>query len=307
MSFKAFMAALTPSLEKGRILDTVNVTREMLLVQTLPAYKDAVQYAGFHGPNPFKSNEIKKFNQMFQRETRSQKNFVEATTLILSGMAEGWPFLEKVVEIQFKNSVINKLGLSYQKATVLRVVSLQRFAARYARRLLQYMYCKEVPAAFKNVGETGTFSNGEVKWLEDNAMSYCRIMKIFANPMSKILSQIELMPDVVFDAEKDGAVQSVVGSAKLDPMGMGFVPIISDVIWFFGSRWIDMQAAELQEARAEAKMLELRLAQLRSARQGENDAAQDQVIKVNMERLKEANYEIVRLEKKYGVEPTVTA
>jgi hypothetical protein len=305
MSLKAFIAALTPSLEKGRVLDTVSTTKDMLLTETLVPYKDAVQYAGFTGPMPFKSNEVKKFNQLFQRETRSQKNFIEATTLILSGMAEGWPVLEKAVELQFKNSVTNKLGLTYQKATIMRVISLQRFAARYARRMLQYMYCKEVPAAFKNIGDTGSFSNGEVKWLEQNAMSYCRIMKIFANPMSKILSQIELMPDVVFDAEKEGAVTAVVGTDKLNPMGMGFVPIISDVIWFVGSRWIDMQAAELQEAREEAKMLELRLAQLRSARAGENDAATDRVIAVNMERLKEANYEVVKLEKKYGVAPTV--
>lgn len=302
MSIKEFIVGLTPNLERSRIMDTLDSTKGMLINDTLAAYKDSVQYGGFTSPQPFRTSEIKKFNAIFQKETGAGKNFIVGTSLVLSQLAEGFPLLEKVVNQQFKSSAMNKLGLTYQKATVLRLLSQIRFTSRYARRALHYMYSKETPSAFKQLDATPAFSPGEVKWLEENAVVYCRLIKLFAEPMNKILAKVESIPDAIFDVEKDASVEAVVGARKMDPLGLGFVPVISDIIWFFGSRWVEYQAAELEEAREERLTLELRLAQLRSAQNGENDAAQDKVIKVNEQRLRDVTYKVLKLSKDYGVD-----
>lgn len=300
MSLKNFFAFLAPSLERSRIIETLGSTKDSLVTDTLQPYKDAVQFAGYQGPMPFKTAEVKRFNDRFRQETGTRTNFVESTTLVLSGLVEGIPLLERAIENHFKGSAA-KLGLTYQKATLLRVISLMGFTGRYARRMLHYTYSKEVPAAFKGLDSTPAFSKGEVKWLEDNAVAFARLIKIFAEPMPKILAKIENVPDIVFDAGKSDAVESVTGPRQLDPLGLGFVPVLSDVIWFFGSRWVEHQAKVLQEAREERATLELRLAQLRAARSGNADAATDKVIRVTEERLRSTNYDIVRLEKEYHV------
>lgn len=300
MSLKNFFAFLTPSLEKGRIMETLENTKESLINDSLQPFKDAVQFAGFNGPMAFKTTEVKRFNDRFRQETGSRTNYIETTTLVLSALVEGWPLLEKAVENQFKGSAA-KLGLTYQKATLLRVIAMAGFVGRYSRRMLHYTYSKETPAAFKGVDATPAFKNGEVKWLEENAVSFARLIKLFSEPMPKILAKIDSVPDIVYDESKVDAVESVTGVRKLDPLGLGFVPVVSDIIWFFGSRWVEHQAAVLQEAREERASLELRLAQLRAARNGTSDAASDKVIKVTEERLRDLNYEVVRLEKEYGV------
>lgn len=300
MSIKNFFAFLTPTLDKGRIMETLENTKESLINDSLQPYKDAVQFAGYQGPMAFKTPEVKRFNDRFRQETGTRTNYVETTTIVLSTLAEGFPYLEKAIENHFKGSAA-KLGLTYQKATLLRVISMIGFASRYARRVLHYTYSRETPAAFKGIDNTPAFKAGEVKWLEENAVSFARLIKLFAEPMPKILAKIDSVPDIVFDESKVDAVESVTGPRKLDPLGLGFVPVISDIIWFFGSRWVEHQAAVLQEARDERAVLELRLAQLRAARDGNPDAASDKVIKVTEERLRNLNYEVVRLEKEYGV------
>lgn len=300
MSIKNFFAFLAPTLEKGRIMETMENAKDSLINDSLQPYKDAVQFAGWTGPMAFKTTEVKRFNDRFRQETGTRTNYVETTALVLSALVEGWPLLEKAVENHFKGSSA-KLGLTYQKATLLRVISMAGFVSRYSRRVLHYTYSKEVPAAFKGVDATPAFKNGEVKWLEENAVSFARLIKLFAEPMPKILAKIDSVPDIVFDENKVEAVESVTGPRKLDPLGLGFVPVLSDIVWFFGSRWVEHQAAVLQEAREERATLELRLAQLRAAKEGNSDPASDKVIRITEERLRDLNYEVVRLEKEYGV------
>lgn len=306
MSFiPEFFKSLVPTYERGRLLDTVASTREMLTDSTLPPYQEAVAFGAFKGGTPFKSSQIRAFNLMYMREVDSKHNFIDSTTNIMGRLTNDFAVLSEAVEKHFLQRNNPKLAMSYQHLTFLRLIELIRFAARYSRRVLHYTYMCEAPAMFKQFGSSAQLPKGERKWLEKNAVGYCRTMALLAKPMREILSDIQSMPDVVYDPEQEDAVGAVVGAKKLDPLAMGYIPVISAAFWAIGSRWVEMQAAELEEARAEREMVQLRLAQLKAAQSGDFDAATEKVIKVQQERLDDLTFTIIDLSKRYGVEPAL--
>lgn len=306
MSFiRDFFSSITPSFERGRLLDSVASTREMLTNDTLPPYKECIEYQAFKGPNPFKSSTIKNFNAMFMREVEPRRNYIESNCIILQHLTDDFAILAEAVEKHFAQRNSPKLGMSYQHLTFLRVIELVRFAARYSRRMLHYTYACETPAEFSKVSASNALAKGERKWLEQNALGYCRTMKLLSKRMTDILREIQSMPDVVYDPEQEDAVSGVVGARKLDPLSLGYIPILSAPFWAIGSRWVEYQAAELEESRAERELVQLRLAQLKAARTGDFDAATDKVIKVQEDRLNDLTFKIVKLSEKYGVDPNV--
>lgn len=304
MSFiKDFWGNIASSLDRGRMMDSVASTREMLTNDTLPPYKEAVEYGAFKAVTPFKSTPIRNFNNIFMREVDHRRNYIESSAIILTRLTNDFAELAEAVEKHFAQRNSPKLAMTYQHLTFLRLIELVRFTSRYARRMLHYTYACETPAEFAKVGASGGLPKGERKWLEENALGYCRSMKMLSQPMREILKQIQTMPDTVYDPEQEDAVASVVGARKIDPLALGYIPVISALFWSIGSRWVEWQAAELQEARAERELVQLRLAQLKAARGGNFDAATDKVIKVQEDRLNDLTYEIVKLSERYGVDP----
>jgi hypothetical protein len=88
--------------------------------------------------------------------------------------------LSEAVDKHFAQRHNPKMALTYQHLTFLRMIELVRFASRYARRMLNYMYMYETPATFSRVATNGQMPKGEVKWLEANMMGYCRTMHLLS-------------------------------------------------------------------------------------------------------------------------------
>lgn len=304
MSFiKDFWSNIATTMDRNRLMDSVESTREMLTNDTLPPFKEAMEYGAFKGVTPFKSTPIRNFNNVFMREVDARRNWIESDTIILSRLVNEFAELSEAVEKHFAQRNSPRLAMTYQQLTFMRLIELVRFCGRYSRRMLHYTYACETPAEFSKVSVANAIPKGERKWLEENAVGYCRSMKMLSMPMKEILKQIQGMPDTVYDPEQEDAVASVVGARKIDPLALGYIPVISALFWSLGSRWVEWQAAELQEARAERELVQLYLAQLKAARNGDFDAATEKVIKVQEDRLNDLTYEIVKLSKRYGVDP----
>nr|DAY72577.1 MAG TPA: hypothetical protein [Caudoviricetes sp.] len=299
---KDFFRSLVPNFERSRIIEEYELARKSLIEETLPPYKTAAENKLFIGNNPFKSPAIKRINALYIRETGARSNFVNSLAMVISNLAEGMPNLEAALDSSFKTEAIMKNGLTYNKISLMRVVSLINFFSLYSRRVLLYTYGKEIPELGKDYGATvEPFTKGEVKWLEDHLVNFCRCAKVFAQPMRQVLNTLESVPDIVYDPGKEDDVNAMVGKQKVDPLRMGFVPVVSDIIWFIGSHYVEYQAESFKRAKEERRALELRLAQMMAAKQGQGDAAQDKVIEVTEQRLRDLNYKISKWEREYGV------
>lgn len=304
MNFSGFFKSLVPNFERSRVIDELELARRMLVEETLPVFKDTAENKIFTGPNPFKSAQVKRFNSVFMREASTRMNMIEALARILSNMAEGMPELEKYIENSFKGNNVAKAGLTYNKMTLIRLVSLIEFFCQYSRRVLLYTYGKEIPATSREqAAMPEPFTKGEVKWLEDHLINFSRCAKVFAQPMRQILNTLDSVPDIVYDPDKETDVDSMIGQVKVDPLRMktGWVPVVSDLIWWIGSGIVEYQAARYNAAKEEKTSLELRLAQMQGARIGNNDAATDRTIQTTEQRLRDLNYKLAKWEKEYGI------
>lgn len=301
MSLTAFFKSLVPNFDRTRVMEELELAKKNLINETLPPFKALTEAKIFGGTAPFKSAPIKRINSVYQREVGTRNNFVFSLTTILSNLAEGMPELERYVEESFKTNNISKLALTYNKISLLRVVSLINFLTLYSRRALLYTYGKEVREEHNYGAVTEPFTKGEVKWLEDHLVNFSRCAKVFSQPVRQILNTLESVPDIVYDPSREGDVTAMVGKQKVDPLRAGFIPVVSDIVWFFGARIMEYQAARYHAAKEERQSLELRLAQLIAAKQNEGDAAQDKTIEVTEARLRDANYRIAKMERDYGV------
>lgn len=299
---KEFWNSLVPNFERSRIVEELELARKSLVEETLPPFKSVAEAKIFVGTSPFKSAAIKRINNIYIRETGARSNFVNSLAVVLSNLSEGLGGIDQAIDDYFKTESVAKIALTYSKLSLLRIISLINFFTLYSRRVLLYTYGKEVPELGKAYGTMPEpFTKGEVKWLEDHLVNFCRCAKIFAQPMRTTLNTLETIPDIVYDPSKEDDVNSMVGKQKIDPLRLGFVPGVSDIIWFFGSRYMEYQAEGFKRAKEERQSLELRLAQMLAAKQGQSDAAQDKVIQVTEQRLRDLNYKISKMEKDYGV------
>lgn len=302
MSFGDFFKSLVPNFERTRVLEELELAKKNLVDETLPPFKSVVEAKVFVGPNPFKASTIKKINSTYMRESGSRFNYVTSLGAILSSLANAMPELERYIEDSFKTNNVSKIGLTYNKISLLRVISILNFFSLYSRRVLLYTYGQEVPEWLRDHANTPQpFTRDEVKWLETHLVNFARCAKIFSQPMRQILNTLESVPDIVYDPERENDVASVMGKNKVDPLRLGFVPVVSDIIWFFGSAYVEYQAERYKEAKEERRILEMRMIQLQEAMRGQADAAQDKSISVTEQRLRDLNYKILKMERDYGV------
>lgn len=302
MSFSNFFKSLVPNFEKTRVLEEFELAKKCLIEETLPPFKQIVETKTFLGSSPFKSPEIKRMNALYQRESGQRQNIIVSLTMIYSSLSENMNELEKYIDNSFKTNNVVKIGLTYNKIALLRVISLINFFTLYGRQFMLYTYGKEIPQWLKeHSAGPSPLTKGEVKWLEDHLVNFARCAKIFSQPMRQILNTLESVPDLVYDPNTESDVESQIGRNKVDPLRLGFVPIVSDIIWFFGSAYVEYQAKRYQQAKEMRRTLEMRLLQLKDAQQGKADAAQDKVIQVNEERLRDLNYSITKMERDFGV------
>lgn len=294
---------LAPTLEKRHFIEEIQNTQRILDTKTLAPYRATVEAKLFTGPRPFKSNQVIKFNTLVAKTLpkNANLNFVETVALVLSNVSAGFEQFERIASHTIEGTVMDKLGLSYRKATLLQVLGLMDFLCYYSRMVLLYTFGKEVKNFKSQAGMPEPFSPAEIKYLEKHAENWARCLKIFSQPMPKILATIETVPDIVYDPAKEAAVMAQVG-ARLDPMGLNYVPVISDVFLFFGLRYAEKRALRYLKAEADKKALELRIAQYRAAVMDQPDAVTDKMIIAAEDELRELDYELKQMRKKMGIE-----
>ncbi len=300
---KKIVELLSPTLEKRLYLEEMQNTKRILDEQTLAPFRDLVEAKLFVGPRPFKTPQVIKFNSLVARNVpkHSNLNFVETTALVLSNISSGWEQFERIANHTIEGTVMDKVGLSYRKATLMQVLGLIDFTAQYSRMVLLYTLGKEVKNFKSQAGMPEPFSKKEIKYLEKHAENWARCLKIFSEPMPKILATIDTVPDIVYDPTKEAAVIAQVG-ARLDPLNLNYVPIVSDMFLFFGLRFAEKRALRYLKAEADKKALELRIAQYRAAVLEQPDAVTDKMILAAEDDMRELEYDLAKMREKMGID-----
>jgi hypothetical protein len=294
MSFSQFLAALSPTVEKRQVIESIAKTVSSINLYTLPALKAA--YELWQGQK-FKSRINRDFEAQVQAVLERKPIFAqlvaltENTLLVLNT-------LDKEVDKIFSSHEATR-ALTYAKATTLRVIQAAELVSLYNRRILNYAYWLE---SEELGGEdiAGPTPN-EQEWLRDNMAAYLTALVALDKKPDEYGPMLRQLPDVPVSDENEGDLRATLGSGNVDPLGVSNLSVRWNPFYLIGMLQADIQASSYKSAEQEAQLLEYRLLQLQQLRDSTQDAKLDKEIDYTQQRVTSAHAELARKEKNYHV------
>lgn len=300
MNINKFVAALVPSMGKSQLLSQIDIGLEQLTTDVLPAYKNALKNNLFgRNYNP-RSDWFKQRTQQFTAIVDTKgKSLVESTEALMENCVHRLNWVRKQVEGNFEETTFRD-GISYPKAMVVYLMEAVLFEISYARRLLLAIYGYEVPAYFPNAESAPMlpYSDYDIRRLEAEFVTFANIAAALLHQRN-IDELLEAVPDLIVDVkDKNGAAASM-GHHKLSPLALGFVKPDWNPFYRVG-RWVaEWQVKQLNKAKKEKMALDLYLIQLKTARDGKQNAAVEHQIEKITSDIQRLSYEIDQKESDY--------
>lgn len=296
MKILSYLASLLPTFGRDRVLEDCRVTAAEITEQTLPSYAAAVQV--FKGK--FRSKDLNNKAGIFGRLSHISGGMIPG---IEKGLKQGVAGLA-VAEDLFRRTTgedIASSALTYQKAQLLQYVELCTFASKYARKFLVLVYVLETA----EYPESGTIpaeslTPAERKWLEENFISFCNAINVLNTPELKLKKALTEIPDVVITQQNASTLPATMGAGKLDPLGMGIIPLWCNPIYHFRLAVAEWQAGRYKAAQEDVKLLQLRKLNLERVIAGRPDAKLQQEIAYTEARIAKLSYNLTEMERKYG-------
>lgn len=299
MNFFNFIKSLFPTFKRDELIDSIIVIRKSLQEHSSQAYRSADQV---WGNTPFVSKEAKALEKAY----KSDVGLVGKQSMIASiggALNNALSVLDLVVQ---KSKVIYSdneasMGLTFQKATILRLVTLADFANKYSLDLLNYIYTVEAQATKGGEG-VDSLTKAEVDALVNQFPDFCvaiNVLKLDTSALEKALNEL---PDAVVTEMTENTFIATLGSKKLDPFQVRNFSVRKNPFYVFG-----MMVAERQEKKYKAKketveLLQLRLLHLQKLRDKTQDASLDKEINYYQDRVTSLNHELEKLNKDYGLQ-----
>lgn len=289
MNLFEFIKTLLPRVETTVVAEDLRITLKELTLSTLPAYEAAKVH--FRAAKP-KSDEYESLSSVFYRNYGKPKSsnsrlFTDEIAERLPTLIKNATFLEKTVDELFERDII-KQGLTAKKSVVLKYASDVSFVSRFAIDLLDYLYYYETESK-------EPISKISEKKINKYLAGFARAFQRLSVPDKEFREQFTRVADVWLNESNFDLVAASDSTHFLgvkEPLS-GFVynPIFH----------IRMGIAEWQTARYKAyqdkkRLLELRLLQLQSQKEGEDNPQIEREIEYLQERIDRLEYKMMKLQ-----------
>lgn len=304
MQLFTYLKGLFHRITRGQIQASCDAVIESLQKHTLPAYKQAIECFKLH---KLASKEAKAYIVEFSKTLGAPKG----GSSILDSIHD---VLENTValltEISDKSTTVfsdveSTLGMNFQKAMYLRLISAATFANDYARALLNYMYVVETTQLDQGTNLVDSLTPAERQWVEDNFTNFCVVLSILSNKPKQVFEQIDELPDAIVSDSSEEALVGSAGLKKIDPLGfhrMG-LPITIGVKWnpfhLLGTIIADFRVAQYRCAKEELDLLQMRKLNLEKLNAKKPDARLQQQIEIMSARVSKLQFELHEMDKKY--------
>lgn len=298
MRIDKFLKNLIPSFKKDVLREELANVRKEISDNTIPQYASALEVFARH---KFSSKEVLGFERGFDRavKTEFRGNFVTITYETLKRIVDNMPVLERLVERSFVEDVFRD-ALTYLRANVIQYLEQVGFVAKYARRLMIWVSYEETQELDKKSGIVGQGpTKAEIKWLLDNASAFYMAINSLAVKKQVVEKAFSDIPDAIVTEEGNAEVEATVGADKTDPFKFGFVAHPLNPFYLFGKIRAERQVKRYESAKEEARLLELRLLNMRQRQAGNTDPKLQQNIEYSEDRLQKLNIQIQDMEEDY--------
>lgn len=294
MEIKKYLDSMLPMFTRQRIFEDIEIVQASLNENTLPVYRE---YAKLMGKGSFKSDLCTEYDERFSKrfEGKQNGNLIGTIAKVLEELSDKIDVVQGMVEKSFADDVTRN-AMTILRINVMQFLDTISYTVNYARRLLITLVSFEVNAYNPQISVE--ILDGELKWLEDNFATFCSCLNILDTKTDKIQETLNEIPDVAVNPDTVNNVIAMVGNDRVDPMRLGFIPVMLNPAYHIGMRIAEWQAARYDAACNEREVLQFRLLQLKLAQQDRNDAGLERKIKVTQDRVDKLNFKIAKMEER---------
>lgn len=292
--FSRYVSSLLPGFKRTQVEEDLRILKESIVENTLPPYEAAAEAFTI---NKLASKDAVDFDRLFTRQmgrdVDTSGSYVHAIVRQLQNTVDVLDTFEKDLDKYFEKD-ITKAAMSYTHANVLKYIELATFNVRFARKLLLWTLQNEQEKAGQKIASP--FAKAEIEWMLENRNLFLSSVKTLSMPAKKVTGLLKNIPNLVVAPEEADAVESSVGIAKIDPLGVGFIPVSLNPIYHIGMLVAEWQAERYKLATEEKRSLEYRLLSLKEMRDGKRDAKLEQEIEYTENRIKKINFKLSKFE-----------
>lgn len=293
--FSQYVSSLLPGFARSQIEEDIRMLKDTIRDVSIPLYESASENFGL---SEFNSKETKEFDKTFENQLKNTQadydsNYPNTILKQQKNTLEVLEMLDGDLDKYFDKEV-TKGSITYSHTNILKYLELCNFNLKYVRKLLQWTYQKEQESYGQKVDSP--FTQAELSWMFENRDLFFRSMSILSIPKRKVKGLFKDLPKMVVAPEEVDVVEETVGSSKVDPMGMGFLPPKLNPIYHIRMKIAEYQAMRYEQSLEEKRALEYRLLALKDAREGKRDAKLEQEIEYTENRVKKLNYKLSKFE-----------
>lgn len=274
MSVFGFIKKLSPNFDRSNILEDIGQQKEYLNDTLIPNLRNT---AKTFGGRQLASDYGRTFlgNVQFALPQYRSRGPFNGLAELFGKVAVTLQQIEALAPELFQADV-TKETLTYQRAIILKYLSGSRFAARYAAQALSALLTAETAEALQAPADSyleSQLTKFERDWLSANAQQFTDALKALNHEPHAVIESIKSIPDVTADESKERVVNQTIGLQKLDPLRLGFlVPSYSNPFYTLRMWMTEWKHANYKASVEEARVLELKILELKQALGGTEDA-----------------------------------
>lgn len=299
MNLTNYIKSLFPTFKKDKVIESCELTKQSIQEHSLPSYQAAVEL--FKG-REFKSKEAKDFSIVYSKNV-DKSTGVEMVSSIRDILSNATVLLDHISNIS-KNEFSqteSSIALTYKKSTYLRTVSAAEFMSIYSRKFLNYIYVLETNKADSSVSVKGSVLAIEIKWLEDNFLSFCEVCRILQTAKDKYDRLVKDIPEATISELTETTFPETVGLSKIDPLRMKNLSVTWNPFYHIGLAVAAYQVDRYKSSRTEMELLQMRKLNLEKTYANEPDAKLQKEIDYLQTRVDNLNYKIKQFEEENNV------
>lgn len=295
MNLVDYVKGLFPTFKKTDVIESCNLTKQMLTEHTLKSYSAASVVFKDIG---FKSVKNKEFVSIYNKEVErvTDKTFVSSITKILENTIDLLDHISGISKSEFSNTETSAV-LTYRKSVYLRTIQAAEFVNGYSKVLLNYIY-------FLETKELDSSTNSkllpvEIKYLEDNYLSFCKACSSLKTNKTEYDRSIKKIPDATISDLTEQTFPSTIGYAELDPMNLRGIDATWNPFYFIGKLVATHQANVYKESQSTLEILQLRKLNLEKLIGNTPDPKLQKEIEYMQDRIDTLKFKIRDMEEQY--------
>lgn len=278
MNILAFLKGLVPSFTKKDIREKIrNITTVLNTVVTQANDLVADTFNELAFKSAYGKNFTKSFVNYIGSPFKTDKS--PFTSALAQAVTNGLKLLEQIQAYVDKNltDTVHIEGLTYQKATALRLIELMDFFADYSIRHLNYLVASETNIDTFGHSDGIAVTKAELKYLDNNRAAYTILVGLLTLDPKKIMDKLDTVPEIMVADSDSGTTPALMGG-NADPLHLASIPGISFIFHWIGIRKVDWDLARFERAQKELVVIQLRLESYRQKQAGNPDARTESFI-----------------------------